>query len=64
MFGPKIRIAPELWEKLTARAETLGYASVQELVTHVLEREVEQMPGETEEEAARKQQLEGLGYLA
>lgn len=68
MFGPRVRIWPELWQKLQARAEALGYASVQEFITHVLEREAERAPEqeaeEAEEEEIRRQNLEGLGYLA
>ena len=63
MFGTRIRIAPELWEKLKERAEAQGYASVQEFITHVLEQIVEGMEESNEEEDTRER-LEGLGYLS
>ncbi len=38
--GEKIKINDELYEKTRRIVEELGYASVDEFVTHVLEREV------------------------
>tara|TARA_B100000949_G_C13850557_1_gene272465 strand:+ start:269 stop:460 length:192 start_codon:yes stop_codon:yes gene_type:complete len=62
MFGPKIKIEKNLYEKAKAQAETDGYSSVEELVTHLLEKEVAQQ-NEAEDEEALKKRLQGLGYI-
>ncbi|MCZ6515732.1 MAG: hypothetical protein O6850_07700 [Acidobacteria bacterium] len=62
MFGPKIKIERNLYEKAKAQAETAGYSSVEELVTHLLEKEVAQQ-NEAEDEEALKKRLQGLGYI-
>ncbi len=62
MFGPKIKIEKNLYEKAKAQAETAGYSSVEELVTHLLEKEVAQQ-NEAEDEEALKKRLQGLGYI-
>jgi hypothetical protein len=68
MFGShKIRLEGELLEKATECATVCGYASVDEFVLHVLEKEVNKVlpPGEGEppsKELVRKR-LQGLGYL-
>ncbi len=66
MFGQrKIRIDPASWEKLERCAAAGGYASTEEFVRHVLEREIDRVLGageQADQEAIRKR-LEGLGYL-
>ncbi len=62
MFGPKIKIEKNLYEKAKAQAETAGYSSVEELVTHLLEKEVAKQ-NEVEDEEALKKRLQGLGYI-
>lgn len=62
MFGPKIKIEKNLYEKAKAQAETAGYSSVEELVTHLLEKEVAKQ-NEAEDEEALKKRLQGLGYI-
>ncbi len=62
MFGPKIKIERNLYEKAKAQAETAGYSSVEELVTHLLEKEVAKQ-NEAEDEEALKKRLQGLGYI-
>ena len=63
LFGPRIRIDRELYEKAKACAELAGYASVEELVRHALEKQIGQL-----EDAASPQQvrerLRGLGYIS
>jgi hypothetical protein len=65
MFGPKIKIDRELYAKLKELAGERGYSSVEEYVTHILEREISRGGGgggpQDEEEIKKK--LEGLGYL-
>ncbi len=63
MFGPKIRVEKELFERLKRYAEIAGYSSVQEFVSHVLERELASLEGADSEEEIRKR-LQGLGYIS
>lgn len=67
MLGHKIRIDKELYQKVAKCAETAGYSSVEEFVTHVLEKETTRlldsasMDAESEEQVRKR--LEGLGYI-
>ncbi|MBI4616629.1 MAG: hypothetical protein HY720_23665 [Planctomycetes bacterium] len=78
MFGgKKIRIDAATWKTLERVSRAAGYASVEECVRHILERETERILGaagsgaatggsaasEAEDAAAVKKRLEGLGYL-
>ena len=65
MFGKKISVDDDLYEKLRKCSETAGYATAEEFATHVLEKEVDRILGggqETDEEIIRKR-LQGLGYI-
>jgi hypothetical protein len=62
MFGPSIKLDPALWARVKKCAEAAGYASPEEFVTHVLERELAKLESSpSDAEIARK--LQGLGYL-
>lgn len=61
MFGPKIALDPELHRKAEKHALALGYSSLTEFVTHLLEKEL--APLTEEEQANLDQRLKGLGYL-
>lgn len=62
MFGPAIKLKPDLWAKVKKCAEAGGYSSPQEFVEHVLEKEIVKLEeAQSDEEIARK--LKGLGYL-
>ena len=65
MFGPRIKLPRALHDQLTTAAEKAGYASTEEFVIHVLEREVKAQGGggdsATDDEVAK--QLRGLGYI-
>ena len=64
MFGqPKVKIDRALYEKITRVAEVAGYSSVQEFVTHALEKELAQFEGADSEEEIKKR-LKGLGYIS
>ena len=57
-----IKIDKELYVQLSEAAEAGGYSSTEELILHVLKREV--AGGDDEEEQKRaEEQLRGLGYL-
>ena len=62
MFSPKIRIEKALYDRVADMAKKAGYSSVDEFVTHVLEREVKHLEGaETDEQV--EERLRGLGYI-
>ncbi len=63
MFGPKIKIDKELYERVRGAAEKAGYTSVDEFIVHVLEREAEKLENLSSDEQEAEQQLRGLGYL-
>jgi hypothetical protein len=64
MFGKKgIQLDPALMEKVRAAAEKAGYASVDEYVAHVLERELSRTD-DASTDADVKKKLEGLGYIS
>ncbi|NIM19971.1 MAG: hypothetical protein GTO51_06975 [Candidatus Latescibacteria bacterium] len=63
MFGGhKIKLDVDMYERLKKVAEAAGYASVDEFVLHVLERELARLDeGGSDEDIKKK--LEGLGYM-
>ena len=64
MFGgPKIKIEKELLERVKKMAKLSGYASVDEFVAHVLEKELANLDDADSEEDIKKK-LEGLGYIS
>ena len=63
MFGPKIKIRKDLYDKLKMYSEIAGYSSIEEFVQHALEKEIAQLE-EADSEEAIKKKLQGLGYLS
>ena len=63
MFGSKIRIDKELLRKMKMYSEIAGYSSVEEFITHTLEKEIEQLEDAGSEEEIKKR-LQGLGYIS
>ena len=64
MFGPKIKIDRELYEKLKKLSEISGYSSVDEFIVHILEKEVAKMSDDTSSDEEIRKKLEGLGYIS
>jgi predicted CopG family antitoxin len=62
MFGPKVRIEKDLYERLKRYAEAAGYSSVDEFITHTLEKAAA-AADEADSEEEVKKRLQGLGYL-
>ena len=63
----KIKLSPDLLDRARAAAETAGYSTVEEFVTHVLEKELRTISGgedEPEDEEKLKERLRGLGYIS
>ena len=64
MFGPSIRIDKALLAKIRKYAGIAGYASPEEFVRHVLEREIAKFEeGGASEDEIRKR-MQGLGYIS
>ena len=64
MFTGKktIKIDKQLYQRLAEAAERAGYSSLDELIAHVLEREVAGLEVQSDAEQV-EQQLRGLGYI-
>jgi len=65
MFGgSKIRVDKDLLEKVKKYSGMAGYASPEEFVQHVLEREIAKFEegGDSEEEIRKR--MQGLGYIS
>lgn len=64
MAQKKVKLDAVLYSKAAKMAEVIGYASVDEFVTHLLEKEVSKIEsaGDSPEEVERR--LRGLGYIA
>jgi metal-responsive CopG/Arc/MetJ family transcriptional regulator len=64
MFGSSsIRLDKALLAKVKRYAELAGYSSVEEFVTHALEKEIAQLEGADSEDEI-KRRLKGLGYIS
>jgi len=58
----KIKIDSNLFERVKKATETAGYSSVEEFITHIIEKELTKYEGDqTDEKVA--DQLRGLGYI-
>ncbi len=63
MFGG-IKLDKDLLKKIKRYSEIAGYSSVEEFITHALEKEIAQLEeGGTSDEEIRKK-LQGLGYIS
>jgi len=65
MFGgPKIKLDKDLFDRVSKISKLSGYATVDEFVVHVLEKELAALEdgGGSDEEIKKK--LEGLGYIS
>ncbi|MEW6071005.1 MAG: hypothetical protein AB1726_00230 [Planctomycetota bacterium] len=61
--GNKIKLDPDLIDRIKKVAELAGYASHEEFVVHVLEKELAQFEDAgTDEQIVEK--LKGLGYIS
>jgi metal-responsive CopG/Arc/MetJ family transcriptional regulator len=59
----KIKLDKALLTRVERYAEIAGYSSVEELITHVLEKEMKHLDEADSEEEIRKR-LKGLGYIS
>lgn len=70
MFGKKIKVSSQLYQRLKAASDTMGCSSLEEFVEKILENEASRILakagklGPTAEEIREAaQKLKGLGYL-
>ena len=63
MFGSRIKLDKALLTKVKRYADLDGYSSVEEFITHALEKEIAQLE-EAESEQEIKKKLKGLGYIS
>ena len=63
MFGSSIKLDKALLAKVRRYSDLAGYSSVEEFITHALEKEIAHLEtAETEDEI--KKRLKGLGYIS
>jgi metal-responsive CopG/Arc/MetJ family transcriptional regulator len=63
MFGSRVKLDKALLVKLKRYSDLSGYSSVEEFITHALEKEIAQFEG-AESEQDLKKRLNGLGYIS
>jgi metal-responsive CopG/Arc/MetJ family transcriptional regulator len=63
MSKEKVKIDKNLLDKVRKYAELSGYSSVEEFITHLLEKEIAKIE-EADSEEEIKKKLKGLGYIS
>jgi hypothetical protein len=65
MFGShRIKLDPRLLERAQRCAEKAGYATVDEFITHTIERACAALEEAGDDDQELKRRLKGLGYLS
>lgn len=63
MFGSKVKLDRDLFARVKQYSDIAGYSSVQEFITHALEKELALLEEADSEDEIRKR-LQGLGYIS
>jgi len=63
MFGSRIKLDKALLIRIKRYSDLAGYSSVEEFITHALEKELAKFEGAESEEEIKKK-LRGLGYIS
>ena len=63
MFGSSVKLDKALLKKIKMYAKIAGYSSVEEFITHALEKEIALLE-DAESEDEIKKKLQGLGYIS
>jgi hypothetical protein len=64
MFGgAKIKVEKDLLERAKKCADLAGYSSVDEFITHLIEKELSKLEGAGGGDEEIKERLKGLGYI-
>ncbi len=64
MFGNKVKLPPDLYERAKRHAEKAGFGSVDEFVARAVEKELEGTSGSPSDDEETRKRLEGLGYIS
>ncbi len=62
MFGRRVKLDRDLYDRLARCAEVAGYSSTEEFIRHALEKAAAAVEESDSEEEVRKR-LQGLGYI-
>ena len=63
MFGSNVKLDKALLAKVKRYADLAGYSSVDEFITHALEKEIARLETADSDEEVKKR-LKGLGYIS
>jgi len=63
MAKGKVKLDKDLLEKVKKYSELSGYSSMEEFITHCLEKEIAKLEDSDSEEEIKKK-LKGLGYIS
>ena len=63
MFGSGIKLDKALLSRVKRYSDLAGYSSVEEFITHALEKELAQLEKADSEDEIKKK-LKGLGYIS
>jgi metal-responsive CopG/Arc/MetJ family transcriptional regulator len=63
MFGSGVKLDKTLLAKVKRYSDLAGYSSVEEFITHALEKEIAHLETADSEEDIKKK-LKGLGYIS
>jgi hypothetical protein len=59
---PKVKIESGLYNRVKKVTDIAGYSSVEEFITHMIEKELEQIEVSDDDKAV-EERLRGLGYI-
>jgi len=62
MFGRRVKLDTDLYDRLARCAEVAGYSSTEEFIRHALEKAAAAVEESDSEEEVKKR-LQGLGYI-
>jgi metal-responsive CopG/Arc/MetJ family transcriptional regulator len=63
MFGGNVKLDKNLLARVRKYSDIAGYSSVEEFITHALEKELAKLEDAGSEEEIKKR-LKGLGYIS
>ena len=63
MFGKKIKLPDQLYNRAKKYSEEAGYSSLEEFVEHCIEKEISRSSDDADQEKI-KNRLKGLGYIS
>jgi metal-responsive CopG/Arc/MetJ family transcriptional regulator len=63
MFGGNVKLDKDLLARVKKYSDIAGYSSVEEFITHALEKELAKLEDAGSEEEIKKR-LKGLGYIS